>query len=133
MDRSSTGFLAGSNVLIGGRSAIQVEIVDDNTILAVTPAAADAGTVDIHVSNTEGIGTLGDGYTYFENPVVQAVVPPAGLMTGGYQVEVRGAGFIEPLVASFGAGVLEDVTVIATDRLAVGGARTGQQEERNIK
>ena len=114
---TGTGFMSGSNVLIGGRSAIQVQIVDDNTILAVTPAASTAGTVDIHVSNAEGVGTLDDAYTYFENPAVEAVVPPVGLVTGGYQVEVRGAGFVEPLVVSFGAGMLEDVTVVGPDRL----------------
>ena len=43
-----SGFIEGSVVLIGGKSAISAEVVDDNTILAVTPEAAEAGTADVH-------------------------------------------------------------------------------------
>ena len=99
---TGTGFLQATDVLIGGRTAIQVEIVDDNTILAVTPDGAAPGAVDVHVCTPDGIGTLGDGYTYFENPRVDAVVPAVGLAGGGYKVEVRGAGFEEPVVVTFG-------------------------------
>ena len=99
---TGTGFLQATDVLVGGRTAIQVEIVDDNTILAVTPDGSAPGAVDIHVCTPDGIGTLNDGYVYFENPRVDSVVAAVGLTTGGYTVEVRGAGFEEPVIVTMG-------------------------------
>lgn len=112
-----TGFLDNSNVLIGGRAAIDIQVVDDTQIIALTPDAPAPGAVNVHVSNAEGIGTLDDGYTYFENPRVSGVIPPVGLVTGGYNVEVRGGGFVDPLIVNFGAATLEDVVILAPDRI----------------
>ena len=111
------GFRPGSNVLFGGRAAISIEVVDDHTIVCTTPDAPGPGAVDVHVSNDLGVGTLGDGFTYFEPPAISAVVPPVGAMTGLELVEVKGSGFVEPLVVSFGGAALEDVEVLGSDRL----------------
>ena len=109
---TGTGFLHGTNVLVGGRAAIGVEVVDDSTILAITPDAPGPGTVDVHVSNDLGVGTLTKGFTYFESPMVHSVVPAVGTVEGGLTVEVHGAGFVQPLLVNFGTKPLEDVTII---------------------
>jgi hypothetical protein len=106
-----SGFTFGTKVLLGGRAAISVEVIDDTTILAVSPDAAGPGTVDVHVSNELGVGTLKDGYTYFESPHVATVTPAVGLVAGGQQVAIVGGGFVEPLLVNFGSQPLENVEI----------------------
>jgi hypothetical protein len=113
-----SGFVPGSVVLIGGKSAISAEIMDDNTILAVTPEATEAGLADVHVSNTIGVGGLLDGFLYYASPTITSVVPPVGLVDGGNVVEVKGAGFNEPLAVTFGGKALENITVHDEARLS---------------
>lgn len=106
-----TGFTFGTKVLLGGRAAISVEVIDDNTILAVSPDAANPGTIDVHVSNELGVGTLKDGYTYFESPRVDSVTPAVGLVDGGQEVTIVGGGFVEPLLVNFGSQPLEALEI----------------------
>ncbi len=110
---TGSGFVDGAQVLIGGRSAIDVEVIDDTTIYAITPDASSAGTFDVHVSSESGVGLLDDGFTYFETPAVASVTPIVGPIAGGNVVQVKGAGFVEPLVVTFGAAYLEDVEVLS--------------------
>ena len=105
-----SGFIESSVVLIGGKAAISAEGVDDNTILAVTPAAIEPGLADVHVSNNIGVGALLDGFLYYASPKITSVVPPLGLVDGGNVVEVKGAGFTEPLAVTFGGKALENIT-----------------------
>ncbi len=114
---TGTGFVPGTVVIIGTRAALSVEVLDDGTLLAVTPEGTTAGPADVHVSNGLGIGTLEEGYTYTTAPVVTGVAPPVGLLAGGTKVEVTGVGFSEPLAVSFGGRPLEDVEVIGTERI----------------
>lgn len=112
------GFLGTSNVLIGGRAAIGVEVIDDGTILAITPDAGTPGPVDVHVSNDLGVGTLSKGFTYFETPRVDAVSPVVGPVAGGTKVEVKGAGFLEPLVVTVGGLPLKNIEVKSAEKVS---------------
>ena len=106
-----SGFVPGSQVILGDRAAISIEVIDTTTILAVTPEAGGIGPVNVHVSNDLGIGTLQKGYLYFDSPVVKAVSPPVGLVAGGTLVQLSGEGFFEPLAVTFGGRALENVVV----------------------
>lgn len=112
-----TGFSPGSNVLIGGRAAIQVEVLDDATIVALTPDAPGPASVDVHVTNELGVGTLPKGYTYFAAPRVRSVAPSVGPLAGGTLIDVRGQGFVEPLVVTVGGAPLTQVELFGADRL----------------
>lgn len=119
------GFRAESLVLFGQRQALSVEVVDDTTIRALTPAARTPGPVDVHVSNDLGFGTLKGGFRYVSAPKVEAVVPPVGPIAGGTTVEIRGAGFEAPLTVRIGEAQLVEVEVISSTRIrAVTGAVT---------
>lgn len=52
-----------TGVTFGGVAATSVEVVDDNTLTAVTPAHA-AGAVDVVVTDNVGSDTLTGGFTY---------------------------------------------------------------------
>lgn len=112
-----TGFSPGSNVLIGGRSAISVEVLDDATIVALTPDAPGPATVDVHVSNDLGVGTLPKGYTYFEAPRVRSVAPSVGPLGGGTLIDIRGQGFVEPLVVTVDGKALLQVERLGAERV----------------
>jgi len=112
-----SGFRPGSNVLIGGKATINVEIIDDGTILAITPDASQSGPVNLHVSNDIGIGTLAEGYLYYDSPAITSVSPPVGPVAGGNTVEIRGTGFVEPLAVSLGGVALENLQVAGPDRM----------------
>lgn len=52
-----------TGVTFGGVAATDVEVVDETTVLATTPAHA-AGAVDVVVTDNVGADTLTGGYTY---------------------------------------------------------------------
>ena len=99
---SGTGFVDGSKVLIGSRAAIGVNVLNDTTILAVTPIGA-AGPTSVHVSNPQGVGSLKNGYFYYEEPSIDAITPALGPLTGGNPVALDGAGFMGNESVQFGS------------------------------
>ena len=69
---TGTGFGSGATVSLGGTPASSVTVANSSTITALTPAHT-AGTVDVVVTNTNGLsGTKTGGFTYF---VPQTNVP----------------------------------------------------------
>ena len=95
---SGTGFLAndaGTNsVTFGGTSATAVVVVDDTAITCATPAGTPGATVDVVVTNTNGVGTLASGFGYHATPTVSGVTPAAGPSPGGTSVTITGTGFL---------------------------------------
>jgi hypothetical protein len=61
---TGSGFVAGASVTFGGSAATAVEVTDDSTLTAVTPAHA-AGAVDVTVTNPDAeSATLSSGFTF---------------------------------------------------------------------
>ena len=111
------GFRAGSQLLLGTRAALQVEVVDDTMIRAIAPAGTAVGAVDVHVSNDLGVGTLVDGYLYVDVPAITAVIPPAGPLAGGNEIELRGTGFHDPVTVLVGGKALENLERVSDTRI----------------
>jgi hypothetical protein len=113
---TGTGFTEGSKVLFGNKSAIQVVWVSDDTLHAVTPLGNQVGTVDVHVSNSEGVGSREDAFLYYAFPEIDLITPPNGPATGGNEVLIYGVGFMgKPLVSLGGQFVdIESTTVDGT-------------------
>lgn len=61
---TGTGFLDDAKVLIGGRYASDVVVVNDSTLTALAPASPLAGRVDVEVATRHGCASLSEGYTY---------------------------------------------------------------------
>lgn len=98
---TGAGFIAGSKVLVGTRAAISVQVVDDTTILAVAPNGV-VGPASVHVSNAQGIGSLKNGYFYYDDPLVSGIEPPVGPIQGGNPVTLTGTGLSGDLTVRFG-------------------------------
>jgi len=67
---TGSNFSGATIVTFGGVAATSVNIVDDTTITAVTPAHAE-GLVDVVVTDSAGSGRLSDGFTYLTTTVGQ--------------------------------------------------------------
>jgi hypothetical protein len=92
---TGTGFYGTPNVTLGGTVATSVNVVNANTITAVTPAHI-TGQVNVVVTNPDTqAATLTNGFTYIEpTPTVASISPISGSTSGGTNVTISGANFI---------------------------------------
>ncbi|HEY6888529.1 MAG TPA: IPT/TIG domain-containing protein, partial [Solirubrobacter sp.] len=108
---TGTNFDATVTVTFGGAPATVISVTP-TTLGVVTPVHAD-GAVDVAVTNAAGQATLAGAYTYLAPPpvtpppVLSAVSPAQGPVTGGTSVTLTGSAFDRPTV-TFG-GVLASV------------------------
>ncbi len=117
---TGTGFTAATSVAFGATPAASFTVTSDTSISAVSPAAA-AGTVDVTVTSPGGTSATAtsDQFTFVATPVVSAVSPRSGLVTGGAAVQIGGSGFTQATAVYFGdmaAGftVDSDASITAT-------------------
>jgi len=89
---------AGTNeVMFGSQLSPVVTVLDDTSLLVETPAGAPGATVDIGVSNGNGMIQLSDAFTYdAPAPTLSSITPDSGPATGGTTVTLSGAGFLAP-------------------------------------
>jgi hypothetical protein len=113
-----TGFGADARLVIGGRRALATEIVDDQTIIAITPPGV-AGAADVHVSQASAVAALRRGFTYARRPAVELIIPAAGPVAGGTTVTIHGAGFGAPATVWFGDAPSPSVAVLGEDAVEV--------------
>ncbi len=111
------GFVEGSILLFGNKAALQVQVIDDQTITGIVPDGETVGPVDVRVSNREGVGALDDGFTYVDAPRIDFVQAPSGSLAGGEVIQIGGAGFAEPLTVMLGGQPLLSPRVISDVRL----------------
>jgi hypothetical protein len=92
-----TGFQANSpganTVTFNNVAATSITTVDDNTITCVTPSRDGLATVK--VSNSNGAGTLVDGFLFYPRPTLTAVTPDTGSSAGGVAMTLTGSGFLD--------------------------------------
>ncbi len=81
-----------TTVVFGGLNAANINVIDYGTLTCSTPAHG-AGVVDVTVQNTNGSGTLVDGFTYHNPPSIQVVTPDNGPMAGATPVTITGNDF----------------------------------------
>ncbi len=102
-------------VTFGGVPAANIVVLDDARIACDAPPGAP-GFVDVTVSNTNGTGTLADGFEYRPPPSLLAVLPSAGTPLGGTAVTLTGAGFRAgtpgAITVTFGGQPASDIVVV---------------------
>ena len=98
---SGDGFVAGAAVRVGALPAAAVEVVDGQTITAVTPPGSP-GLANITVQQSGLSDTLIGGFAYQAPLGLWVVNPPQGSKAGGTQVALVGAGFPSDARVKFG-------------------------------
>lgn len=84
------GFTPDSRLVVGTRLAISIDVLDEQTMVAITPPGSEGGPADVLVSNIGGTQELRDAFTYSVAPRIDSVVPAVGTVQGGNIVEIRG-------------------------------------------
>ncbi|MCH8294554.1 IPT/TIG domain-containing protein [Candidatus Poribacteria bacterium] len=93
-------------------------------------SAGAVGTVDVGVENLDGqSATLADGFTYVVVPPKIASIEPQNastqgetavtIQTGGTDIQISGANFVEGIVVTIGGAQVSEVVVISDTLLAV--------------
>jgi hypothetical protein len=114
-----SGLTASTQVSIGGRLALNVEVVDSTEVRLLTPPGV-AGLARVQVSNENGLDAIDDGFVYYTPLEIEQVLPGAGQATGGDDVIIRGAGFSEEDILDVRFGLLSaDFEVLSDDEIAV--------------
>jgi hypothetical protein len=120
-------FTDATAVLFGDVPATDVVVVSDTVITAVSPAGVAVGSVDVTVvgagecadGGDGGPGTLPDGFEYLAAPLVTALDPDRGPVTGGTEVTIDGTGFTGATEVSFGGVPGTDLTVVSDTEIVV--------------
>ena len=96
------GFTAGMTATVGGTTVTPLGA--SATSFTFTAPAEVAGVVQVQVTTAFGASAFNaaDEYTYETLPVISAVTPSAGPVTGGQVVTVTGSGFVAGMSATIG-------------------------------
>ena len=100
---TGTNLSPTKGVSFGAVAAVSYTQVSGTTVTAVVPAQA-AGTVDVFVTSDVGtsVAVAADHYIYAPVPVVSAVAPAQGPLSGGGTVTISGSGFTTATTVQFG-------------------------------
>ncbi len=86
---------AGANsVSFGAAPAGAVSVLDDQTLMCVTPAALAGTEVNVSLSNKNGTARAPDSFRYHPAPHIEVLAPPYGFSGGGTWIEIRGSGWL---------------------------------------
>jgi hypothetical protein len=117
---TGTGFTGATDVRFGGVAATGFTVDGDTSITATSPPTT-AGTVDVAVVNAGGASAPGDAdlFTFVAAPVLAAISPDRGPVTGGTAVTIGGSGFADAIEVDFGDTaaafvVNDDASITAT-------------------
>jgi len=108
---TGSGFTQGATAIVGDHIGVDIQVVDDKTILAVTPPG-EAGYANVSVNAKEGFATLLDAFFYYEPPKVVGIVPSAGPAGGGSVVLVSMVGAHPETSVYFGDVEAETVSFV---------------------
>ncbi|MFJ9469872.1 Ig-like domain repeat protein [Streptomyces caniferus] len=95
-------FTGATAVYFGARRAAAFSVLDDRTIVAVTPSGS--GAVPVTVTTPGGSARIGY-FFYLYWPVISRLIPSAGPVGGGNVVELVGANLSTALLVHFGDAI----------------------------
>jgi len=121
--------LTGATMVKFGTVAAASFSVDSATQITAKAPAGAASVVDVTVTTSGGTSTtgVGDRYTYTAAPIVNAVSPANGAISGGASVTITGSNLTGATSVKFGAmaasfSVDSDAQIIATAPAGASGA-----------
>ena len=76
-----------------GAEVVQASYDGEEAVRCVTPPAAAAGWLAVHVINNDAIYATSVAFEYYEGLAVSSIEPVVGTLGGGTLLTVRGSGF----------------------------------------
>jgi hypothetical protein len=114
---SGTGYTVTA-VNFGGVPAT-FSVSADGTSISATSPAGSAGPVDVTVVTPGGSVSSATQFTYAPPPVVSAINPSSGQVTGGTSVTITGSGFTGATAVNFGLTPGTGLTVNSATSISV--------------
>ncbi|TVQ99508.1 MAG: hypothetical protein EA398_12240 [Deltaproteobacteria bacterium] len=111
-----SGFDFRDDVVINGRLAEAIDVVDEFTIFAMTPPNP-AGFYSVRVVGEGRAASLPNGFRYLEPTTFESIEPGSGPETGGTPVTIRGASFTPETVVTIGGRSAIDVQFMDEETL----------------
>jgi LPXTG-motif cell wall-anchored protein len=108
---TGSGFTGATSVTFGGTAATDVDVIDDSSVVATSPAHAP-GAVDVVVTTPDASGTRSGAFTYYAPPTSLAVSPVAGPTEGGTAITVTGSGLAATSSVTIGGAAVTDLVVV---------------------
>ncbi len=87
-------FQPGATVTIGGTAALDVTVLDSETLTLTTPPGTAGPAVVVLKNPDGGLKTLAGGFVYVPPPIVTNVFPNLGPEPGGTVITIQGTGFV---------------------------------------
>jgi formylglycine-generating enzyme required for sulfatase activity len=100
------------SVRVGGTLATGIQVLDERTITAVTPAGT-VGPADVRVLTAGGTGTLSSSFTYVVEPTVSSVAPASGPVAGGTTITLAGTNLVGTTSVTVGGAAATNVQVVS--------------------
>ncbi|MGK8524416.1 IPT/TIG domain-containing protein [Nocardia asteroides] len=120
---TGTGFATTTAVNFGSTPAVSFTVLSGTQVRAVAPAGT--GITAVTVTTVGGVSNE-NPYTYVPAPVLAALVPASGPVSGGNTVTIAGTGFTGVTAVRFGATPATSFTVVSSTEIsAVAPAGTG--------
>jgi hypothetical protein len=118
---SGRGLVEGTEVAFGSARVRVESVAESGRSALVRCPAGEPGVVDVVVRNINGSATIEDGFSWYEDLLLEAIEPAVGLVTGGEPVRLVGIGLspsstvrFGDVAAETGAGGLERRTLQVT-------------------
>ncbi|MDR3502421.1 MAG: IPT/TIG domain-containing protein, partial [Legionella sp.] len=109
---TGTGFVPGTTVLLDGIDAVNVQVLNNTTLTAVTPAHA-SGAVNVEVNNGAGVATLTGAFTYVGGGLsLSGITPFTGSVAGGTVITLSGTNLSGTTSVTVGGVPATGVTVV---------------------
>ncbi len=111
-------FQSGLTVTFGDSSATDIVVVS-STIITAKTSSYPAGTVDVIVTNPNGLSdTLSHSFEFIGiPPVMTSIDPNTGTQLGGTSVTIVGSSFQSGLTVTFGDSTATDMFVESSDTI----------------
>ncbi|WP_235445011.1 beta strand repeat-containing protein [Streptomyces sioyaensis] len=113
---TGTNLTGTTEVDFGATPATSFTVLSPTQITAVAPAAV-AGAVDITVTAPGGTGTLQSSYFFVNAPVLTAVAPLSGPLSGGNTVTLLGTHLVEATEVRFANTAASSFTVVSDSQI----------------
>ncbi len=111
---SGNSFQSGSTVTFGDSTATDIVVVSSAIVTAKT-SSYPAGTVDVIVTNPNGLAdTLSNGFIFIPPLVVTSINPNSDTQLGGTSVTISGSDFQSGSTVTFGDSTATDIVVISS-------------------
>ena len=115
---TGTHLTGTTGVNFGGLPATDVDVVNDSTVTAKTPAHPE-DFADVEVTTPGGTATLAFGFTYVAPPTLTSASPNAGPVAGGTSVTLVGSNAGSATAVEFGGVPATNLNPVGANAIVV--------------